>query len=177
MVWSDRKKVIRTSGFDIVDNLPHFLLVSLILQRIDLARWGFFTEFPESSIQPVRGDRKTQDLKATFTDEPVYIHPEDDPVCDGINLVGRSTDIAGARKDNGHPPSLSSSRDIRKADDLVVRFSRPEESRVNDMTFIERAEEIGKINDLAKGHIPTTLGNIDPPIRGALDELDSSTGH
>ena len=163
ITWSDRQNLIRTGSFDIVDNLPHFLLVLLILQRFDLARWGFFTEFPESSVKTIGDIHRTHVLKATFTDDPVDIYPEDDPVYDGINLAGRSTSIAGARKSDGHPERLTNSEDIRKANDLVAKFSWPEETRLSEVVFIQRAKEIGESNDLVKGHIPTILGSIDPP--------------
>ena len=131
----------------------------------------------------MRDGCKMRVLKATFMDEPVYIYPEDDPVCSTINLVGCSTNISGARKDDGHPPSVSSFRDIRKANDLVAKFSWPGESRVSEVTFIQKAEEMGKTNNLVKGHIPRMVGNINPPyimcltsvIREFLD-LDTSGG-
>jgi len=56
---SDRQNVIRTGGFNIDHNPPHFSLVLLILQRFDLARWGFCTGFPESSVQPIRRIHQT----------------------------------------------------------------------------------------------------------------------
>ena len=155
--------MILTGGFDIFDDLPHFLLILLILQRFDLGRWGFFTDFPQSKIQPATDIHQTHALKATFMDNPVIIFPDDDPVYGGINLVGRSTGAAGAREDSGQPQNLKSSEDIRKANDLIVKFSWPEETRVSEVTFIDRAEQIGNTNELVKGHIPTMLGSIDPP--------------
>jgi len=163
ITWSDRQNVIQTSGFDVVNDLPHFLLVLLVLQRFDLARWGFFTKFPESSIQTIGSIHQTHILRATFTDGPIDIYPEDHPIYGGIKLLGRSTCVAGAKKGGDQPPSMTNSEDIRKAADLIAKFSWPEESRVSEVTFIQRAEEIGKTNDLVKGHIPMILGNIDPP--------------
>jgi hypothetical protein len=82
-----------------LDNLPHFLLVLLIIQRFDLARWGFFTEFKESKIHPKRGPSQVSILEATFGEgDTVHIFPVDDPVYGGINLAGRSTGAAGARR-------------------------------------------------------------------------------
>jgi len=36
---------------DLVDDLPHFLLLLLILQRFDDAKWGYFTECPQSGME------------------------------------------------------------------------------------------------------------------------------
>jgi len=98
----------------------------------------------------------------------VAIFPKDDPVHGGINLAGRSTGAAGAREWDGRDLDLS--KDPRKANDLVVKFSWPEETRVSEVTVIDKAEEVGGSNDLVKGRIPKMIGDIDPPY------LTCSTG-
>jgi hypothetical protein len=181
ITWSDRENVIRTSGVDILDNLPHFLLVLLIIQRFDLARWGFFTEFKGSKIHPKRGPSQTSILKATFKEgDTVHIFPVDDPVYGGINLAGRSTGAAGARRiadgdvdistsaqikdDNADGDTdISNSAQIRKDNKLIVKFSWPKETRKSEVEFIEKARRIGETNELVKDHIPTIVGHMDPP--------------
>lgn len=147
-----------------MDHLPHFLLVLLILQRFDLARWGFSTEFPGSTIQPIRDDRQTRILKAGFSGKSVIIFPYDDPIYGGIGLAGRSTAIVGAREAHNPPRNLIDSENIRKNNRLVVKFSWPEETRTSEVEFVRKAEVIGKDNPLVGGHIPTMLGDIDPPF-------------
>ena len=163
ITWSDRQNVIQTDGFDIVDDLPHFLLVLLILQRFDLARWGPFTEFRGSSIQPMRVNYESHVLRADFVKEPVDIFPEDDLIYGRISLTGRSIRIAGARKVGDPPPKLTSSEEIGGGNKLVAKFSWSEESRISEAEFVRRAEAIGKDNSLVKDHIPTMLDDIDPP--------------
>ena len=162
ITWSDRQNVIRTHGFDIIDDLPHFLLVLLIIQRFDLARWGFFTEFHGSSIQRVRENHQVYILKATFKGSTAIIFPYDDPVHSGINLAGRSTGAAGARLGDGGEKSINS-KDVRKDNDLIAKFSWPEETRLSEVDVIKKAMEIAESNDLVKNHIPTMLGDLDPP--------------
>ncbi|KAF8315998.1 uncharacterized protein EI90DRAFT_3293795 [Cantharellus anzutake] len=162
ITWSDRQSVIRTGGFDITNDLPHFLLVLLIMQRFDLARWGFFTAFEGSSIYPERGPKDSVFFKATFIqDATIHIFPDDDLIYGGVNLTGRSTVVAGARKADGSNPNTSV--DIREANNLVTKASWPEESRASEVKIIERAMQIGKTNSLVEDHIPTMHGNIDPP--------------
>ena len=36
---------------DLVDDLPHFFLLLLILRGFDDARWGYFTESSESGVK------------------------------------------------------------------------------------------------------------------------------
>ena len=146
-----------------MDDLPHFLLVLLILQRFDLARWGFSTEFPGSTIQPIRDCHRMRILKAEFLEKPVIIFPDDDPIYGGISLTGRSTVIAGATEVLDSP-LRTSSEEIRNGNKLVVKFSWPEESRISEVEFVRRAGAIGEKNPLVKGHIPTMLGDTDPPF-------------
>jgi len=162
ITWSDRQNVIRTGGFDIVNNLPHFLLVLLIIQRFDLARWGFFTAFKGSNIYPIRDKHSAYVLEATFIpNTKIQIFLQDDPTHSGINLTGRSTGTAGAKAVDGQDTAPSEC--IRDSNDLIVKFSWPEETRVSEAEIIEQAKQIGKNNRLVKDRIPTMLGSIDPP--------------
>ena len=158
--------MIRSRGFDILDNLPHFLLTLLIIQRFDLARWGFFTAFKESRILPLIDETcpGRRMLQATFEDkDPICIYPSDDLVCGEVNLLGRSTGLAGARRKADHDPKEMNSAVIRKGNDMVVKFSWPRSSRESEADFIKSAREIGESNGLVEGHIPTVLGHLDPP--------------
>jgi len=164
ITWSDRQSVIRTAGFNIINNLPHFLLILLILQRFDLARWGLFTAFEGSEIHRALDypDPDSFVLKATFTTGgAINIFPYDDPVHNGINLVGRSTTAAGARNAADEVPS--SSQDIRNGNNIIVKFSWLEETRASEVDVIQKATRIGETNKLVRGHLPEILGNIDPP--------------
>ena len=164
MMWSDRQNVIQAGGFDILDDLPHFLLVLLIIQRFDLGRWGFFTEFENSPIHTMRECAEVSILEATFEGaDPVYIFPTVDCLHGGISLDDRSTNLVGARRKTDETMDTTSSEQIEKDNDLIVKFSWPKASRVSEVTFIERAKEIGETNDLVKDHIPKMLGHMDPP--------------
>jgi len=162
ITWSDRQSVIRTRGFNIIDNLPHFLLILLIMQRFDLARWGFFTSFKGSKIHRAKAHPTFHILEATFIPgKTINIFPQDDPVHNGFNLVGRSTSAAGARDSaDGVPPRT---KDIRSGNNMIVKFSWPEETRANEVEIVAKAKRIGETNKLVGDHIPEVLGNIDPP--------------
>ena len=162
ITWSDRQSVIRTCGFDIINDLPHFLLVLLIIQRFDLARWGFFTEFEGSKIHQLRKYSERRVLEATFIpDKPLTIFPQDDPIYSGINLVGRSTGAAGARDAGDEVPA--DPEDIPRGNRLIVKFSWPEETRDSEVAIIKEAMRIGETNELVGGRLPKMLGDIDPP--------------
>ena len=139
-------------------------MVLLIIQRFNLARWGFFTEFEGSKIHSKENTRSINILEATFEDDKkVKIFPTDDPVCRGVCLSGRSTAIVGARAGDDQDGDMSTSEQIRRGNRLVAKFSWPNESRESEVKFIERAKAIGENNDLVKDRIPTIIGHTDPP--------------
>ncbi|KAF8316447.1 uncharacterized protein EI90DRAFT_3134442 [Cantharellus anzutake] len=129
ITWSDRQSVIRTGGFNIVDDLPHFLLVLLIMQRFDLAHWGFFTAFEGSSICPERRSKDSVFKTTLIQDTTIHTLPNDDLIYGGVNLTGRSTVVAGVRKADG---LNLSTLDIQEANDLVAKASWPEETRTSE---------------------------------------------
>jgi hypothetical protein len=140
-------------------------LVLIIIQRFDLARWGFFTQFEGSPIRHVKLSHESHMLEATFEgDNEIQIFPVDDLIYGGINLKGRSTGAAGARKKNDQEADLANSKQIKEGNDLIVKFSWPNETRKSEVEFIEEARKIGEENGLVKGHIPTVLGHMDPPF-------------
>jgi hypothetical protein len=173
MTWSDRENVIRSGGFDILDDLPHFLLVLIIIQRFDLARWGFFTEFQGSPIHRKEFPHSSPShlLEVTFEGgNTIQVFPVDDPLHGGINLIGRSTGVAGGRNKTDQQANLGNAEQIREDNDLVVKFSWPNEKRTSEVEIIAKARNIGEAdpiakgpNDLVRGHIPTVLGHMDPP--------------
>ncbi|KAF9779210.1 hypothetical protein BJ322DRAFT_1214318 [Thelephora terrestris] len=164
ITWSDRQGVIRTAGFDIIHNLPHFLLVLLILQRFDLGRWGLFTAFKESPITQSGAVRKRIYLEYTLNkDDPICIYPYQDPLHPPpINLVGRPTIVAGARK-AASSQEPESDQEIRDANKLVAKFYWPEQTRVSEVKILEEAARIGDDNELVKNRIPTVVSHLDPP--------------
>ena len=89
-----------------VDDLPHFLLLLLILQRFDDAKWGYFTECPQSGV---RLESMAKALTYSFgTDKAiggritVSFHPEHHNIRLGNTLIGHSTSVISGRM--GPPP-------------------------------------------------------------------------
>jgi len=100
-----------------------------VFQRFDLARW-LFPPSIQNRAPSQRETSTTHTTLATFINKQVIIF--DDLVHGRIVLAGRSTDTAGARKDDGQDWGLMSSEDIRNSNDLVIRFSWPEGSHSRD---------------------------------------------
>ena len=144
--------------------LPQFLLVLLIIQRFDRARWGFFTESEGSPIYRKADSHSTPILEATFEgDRTAGIFPADDPLVGRTNLNGRSIDGAGGRWKTDGAIDTAKSANKRAGNDLVLKSFWPHKSRASEADFIMRVMEIGGENELVKNHIPTMLGHMDPP--------------
>ena len=133
-----------------VDNLPHFLLLLLILQRFDDAKWGYFTECPQSGVisEPVQKlntfsfgvDKETGERVTVvfYPDHHNIYYP-------GITLIGRATSIIGGRM--GPPPGPAEVCDMgkfREGNDLVVKTYWPEENQTSGVEILKKAREWGK---------------------------------
>jgi hypothetical protein len=136
-------------GFDII----------LIIRKFEMARWGPFTAFEGSCIGQAGELGKQIYLEATFTEKvPIKIYPYQDPVT-VINLVGRSTSVAGASKAIARAKEQGKDEGIQRANDLIAKFFWPEQTRVSEVDVIKYyATQIGETNSLVNDHIPTTIG-------------------
>ena len=150
-----------------MDDLPHFLLLLLILQRFDDTKWGYFTECPHSGL---RVEQKAKLFTASFVaDEQagknvaVVFYPEDHEIYLGTTLIGRGTSVIGGRR--GPPPDptvLNDTSKLREGNDLAVKIYWPEEKRRSEIELLEKAREYGEKVDFIGNHIPEMVCHRDP---------------
>ena len=174
---------------DLVDNLPHFFLLLLILQRFDDAKWGCFTGCPQSGVVTevkdgvlvasfVAGGGDGQGTKTIF-------YPEDHEIYFPTTLIGRGTSVIGGRKDPGpdsiQPPNTGIIQDrqplntrtlrdrgfcdtttLRSENDIVVKIYWPEEARTSEVDILRKVEEHGRKIDFIKRHTPEMICHLDP---------------
>lgn len=150
-----------------MDDLPHFLLLLLILQRFDDAKWGYFSECPESgiNIEPVETLTTVSFDADTETGEKITIvfYPDDHEIYLGATLIGRGTSVIGGRR--GPSPKLAQLGDtekLREGNDLVVKTYWPEESRTSEAEILKMAKEYGENIDFIGNHIPDMVCHLDP---------------
>ena len=94
------------------------------------------------------------------------IFPDDGPIYSEINLVSRSTGMVGARRkpDQDAGTGADSSKQIKRRNNLVIKFSWPYKTRRSEAVFIQEAKEIGERNESVKeSHSHNMLGRVDPP--------------
>jgi len=150
-----------------VDDLPHFILLLLILQRFDDAKWGYFTECSHSGLKVEPGAKlftvsfvADEQTGQTIT---IFFYPDDHEIYLGTTLIGRSTGIIGARI--GPPPDsteLGDTRKLREGNDLVVKIYWPEERRTSEVEILKKAKEYGEKIDFIGNHIPEMVCHRDP---------------
>jgi len=150
-----------------VDDLPHFLLLLLILQRFNDAKWGYFTECSQSGLKVEPIDKL---LTASFvadkgTDQKIKIvfYPNDHAIYLGTTLVGRGTSVIGGRK--GPSPETTELGDtgkLREGNDLAVKIYWPEERRTSEVEILKRAKEYGRKIHFIGNHIPEVVCHRDP---------------
>jgi len=151
----------------VVDDLPHFLLLLLILQRFDDAKWGYFTECQQSGVilKQVK-DLTTYSFgieKETGGSIAVVFYPELHSIYLGTTLIGRGTSVIGGRM--GPPPEstgLGDADKLREGNDLVVKTYWPEESRTSEVEILKKAKEYGEKIDFIGDHIPEMVCHLDP---------------
>ena len=150
-----------------MDDLPHFLLLLLILQRFDDAKWGYFTGYPQSgvSVAPEEKLLTVSFVADAETGEKITIifYPEDHEIYLGTTLIGRNTGVIGGRM--GPAPELTQLGDtskLREGNNLVVKIYWPEESRMSEVEIIKKAKEYGETIKFIGDHIPYTVCHRDP---------------
>ena len=150
-----------------VDDLPHFLLLLLILQRFDDAKWGYFTECPQSGVRSERvKNLPTFSLgvdKETGEKNTVFFYPNHHNIHLGNTLIGRGTSVIGGRM--GPPPGpaeVGNADKLREGNDLVVKTYWPEEKRTSEVEILKKAREYGEKIDFIGDHIPEVVCHLDP---------------
>ena len=158
--------MIESRIIDLVEDLPHFLLLLLILQRFDDAKWGYFSECPQSGInvEPVEKLPTVSFVADAETGERITIvfYPNDHEIYLGTTLIGRGTSVIGGRM--GPPPELTQLGDtkkLREGNNLVVKIYWPEENRTSEVEILKKAKEYGEKIDLIGNHIPEMVCHLD----------------
>ena len=150
-----------------MDDLPHFLLLLLILQRFDDAKWGYFTECSQSGfkVEPTAKLSTVSFVPDGETGQEIttVFFPDDHEIYLRTTMIGRGTSVIGGRI--GSPPEITELRntiELRERNDLAVKTYWPEERRVSEVEILKQAKEYGEKIDFIKNHIPEVVCHRDP---------------
>jgi hypothetical protein len=157
-IWYyDRQGGIQSYGVDIIKNLPHFFVLLLALQRLDLEGWGiakdlsFNTDSRSSAQLEVTLHKPAGSLEGPLREPTARIEFTHDRVLrTNWGLVGRATTVYECELTD-HPPK-----------EQVVKLSWPEVSRALEPEILK---ELGEIPDEGvKGHVPDLLASQIPAM-------------
>ena len=145
LTWTGQQNVTKSRVIDLVDDLPHLSLLLLILQRFDDAKWGYFTECPQSGMK-VKPGAMSFTVSSVVDEETsqrimVVLYPNDHEIYLGMTLIGRGTSVIGGRE--GLPPvptQLGYTSNPRTGNDLVVKIYWPEEFGTSELDTLKKAK-------------------------------------
>jgi len=157
---------------DLVGDLPRFLLLLLILQRFDDAKWGYFTECPQSGlkVEPTAELFTTSFVAEEETGQEIttFFYPDDHEIYLGTTLIRRGTNVIGGRR--AHLPEITELRNtsnLREGNDLAVKIYWPEEGRTSEVEILKKAKEYGKKINFIGNHLPEVICHRDPNFLGS----------
>jgi hypothetical protein len=174
LTWICQQNVIESRVIDLVDDPPYFPLLLLILQRLDDAKWGYFTERPQSRMKVEPGAMSLTVLSVADEEAgqriTIVLYPDDHGIYLGATLIGRGTSVIGGREELPPVPTqLGYTSNLRAGNDLV-KIYWPEENGTSEVDILKKAEEFGKRIDFTCNLIPEMVCHRDPNF------LCSSTG-
>ncbi|KAG9080870.1 hypothetical protein FRC06_006050 [Ceratobasidium sp. 370] len=147
--WYDRQGSIQSSGINIPRDLPLFVVLLFILQRLSRTDWGYNLELEAAAPQDTPAGSEPPAVQASpsirFDEREVSIHLHD-VLHRPFHLVGRGTWVFGA-----------SSLSVDTVE-LVAKLSWPNKKRVSERRIIEQAV-MGAPN--AKDHLPKVFASCD----------------
>jgi hypothetical protein len=179
-VWYfDRQDAIQCSGFNFIQDLPRFMVLLLIMQRMQDVEWGlnrWFVEAmkPTKDAKVTKGTKATKAANATEATNPSSrptIHVKDNST-DDLGMVDLEIDLEAeermthyglrGRATNVFPvKSTTLSKLLEKrpsqnvSKEMVAKLYWPEESRESEPDILKKVQEITERYPKEVGpHIP-----------------------
>ena len=170
VTWADRQSIIESQAIHIVDDLPHFLLLLLILQRFDSAKRGHFTECEPSGFKVVVG---LPDLALSFvgdgeaSEEKIrtVLRPFPHP---GVTLTGRGALVIGGRWPPDQLDKNTAGADaFGDGNNPAVGVYRPEKSGTSEVEILKSTKDYEESTTFIGNHIPGVVRYKDPRFVGS----------
>ncbi|KAG1796386.1 uncharacterized protein HD556DRAFT_298771 [Suillus plorans] len=156
LCWFDRQDTIPCAGINFVQDLPRFVVLLFIMQRMGYKQWGLhplfepepgyegeiIVEYEDDTNKDDRDKRKRIDLTLDFRSEKPMTH-----------FRGRATTVVPVRS-----KALSAlprrSHFINESTKLVAKLFWPEEADQSEPEILEEVYKIAKDDLDVLGHVP-----------------------
>jgi len=157
-IWYfDRQDAIQSAGFNFIHDLPRFLVLLLIMQRLPYAEWGHNPLFgPECGFSgkiDVWDEEKKMaiDLEFDFRSPERTTH---------YGLRGRATNVFPVKSEalSNLAKELAENRPGRnETEELVAKIYWPEETRQSEADILKMVHEIAAKHPKVKDHVPDVI--------------------
>jgi len=176
-IWYfDRQDAIQSSGFSFIHDLPRFLVLLLIMQRMSYADWGhnpLFEPEPGASVKvEVQDETGMVDLDFDFYSSERITH---------YGLRGRATNVFPVLSEAlSHRAGKRASGNT--SSELVAKIYWPEETRQSEAEILKEVEKIATETLEVKDHVPEVIwshkfeGTSTAGIREALGIHNAQLG-
>ncbi|KAG1730177.1 hypothetical protein EDB19DRAFT_1913000 [Suillus lakei] len=146
-VWfSDRENVVQSAAINFVQDLPRFLVLLLVMQRMRYDQWGLNPVF-----EPVPGFSGEVMIEDTQID--LELDLKSDECITHFGIRGRATTVfpvkskalSGLRRDPGF---------LNESPELVGKLYWPEETRQSEPDILDEVYKIAQADPDVQGHVP-----------------------
>ena len=151
--WCDREGVIQSYGINFIQDLPHFLVLLLCLQRFDADNWGVISAMRRPETTP-----EQHSISIPLSPSVDITFNPDNKLCGHSGIVGRGTQVFLVESMSIDP--RDSKKTLAKVD-LVLKTYWPETSRTREDDMIRTAMKIGETNPHVAGHLPDIICSYD----------------
>jgi len=176
-IYFDQQNAIQCSGFNFIHDLPRFLVLLLIMQRLPYVHWGHNQLFEPAP--GVLGKIAVEDEKLGTVD--LRLHLDSPERVTHYGLRGRTTNVFPVtRKLSQEARKLPS---LSKTDELVAKLYWPEQSDESEAEILEEVHNIATGKAEVKDHISEVIwsnkfeGTSTAKIRKALGIDDAQGGN
>ncbi|KAG2132299.1 uncharacterized protein EDB93DRAFT_1309956 [Suillus bovinus] len=159
--WFDRQHTIQCAGINFVQDLPRFLVLLFIMQRMGYKQWGLHPLFePEPGYEgeiivecedsTYKGDKESKDKKKRID---LTLDLKSDKRATHFGLRGRATTVFPVRS-----KALSAlprpSHSLNESTEFVAKLFWPEEARQSEPEILEEVYKIATQDPDVLGHVP-----------------------
>ncbi|KAG2337730.1 hypothetical protein BDR05DRAFT_1045369 [Suillus weaverae] len=148
-IWYfDRQNTIQCAGINFVKDLPRFIVLLLIMQRMQDKQWGLNPDFKPDSDGKIFVHDEKMGVKVDLE-----LDSKSDECTTHFGLLGRATTVFPV-KSTVLSQLPKPAHYHNESTELVAKLYWPEESRESEAAILEEIYRIAKNSPEVEGHVP-----------------------